>query len=189
MNSKAFYDSIRATLFAGKISGKQFEGMEAILSEYSNRCINDLRKLAYVLATAYHETAKTMQPIAEYGKGRGYDYGKKLKMSRQPYSTPNHIYYGRGHIQLTWYENYYSMGKKMGIDLLNNPDLMLTMSVSISAMFTGMINGMFTGKRLGDYFTADKTDPVNARKIVNGLDAAGKIKGYYELFYGALTMQ
>lgn len=188
MNTKSFYDSIRANLFGGKISSKQFEGLEAILQEYSSLCINDLRKLAYILATAYHETAKTIQPIKEYGLGKGYDYGKKLKMSRKPYSTPNQIYYGRGFVQLTWYENYDAMGKQLGIDLLNNPDLMLNMKYSIDAMFIGMTKGMFTGKKLSDYFTDSKTDWVNARRIINGTDAAEKIANYAKIFYNALTL-
>lgn len=189
MNSKAFYDSVRATLFNGTISGKQFQGIDTILSEYNARCINDIRKLAYILATAYHETAKTMQPIAEYGKGAGRAYGGKVKMSRVPYTTPDKIYYGRGHVQLTWYENYEAMGKRLGVDLLNSPDLALSMGVSVKIIFEGMLKGMFTGKKLSDYFTAEKTDAINARRIVNGTDAALKIKGYYDLFYGAIIMQ
>jgi len=110
-------------------------------------------------------------------------------MSRKPYTIPDQLYYGRGHVQLTWFENYQAMGKALGIDLLNNPDLMLTMDVSVKATFLGMTKGMFTGKSLSDYFTDSKTDPLNARKIINGLDAAQKIRGYYDLFYGALTLQ
>lgn len=189
MNSKSFYDSIRPTLFSGSIGTKQFEGIEIIISEYNKQCINDLRKLAYILATIYHETAKTMQPIAEYGKGKNYDYGKKLKMSRKAYSTPNQIYYGRGYIQLTWYENYDAMGKKLGLDLLNNPDLMLNVRVSTEATFKGMILGMFTGKKLIDYFNSKKTDWINARKIINGLDAAEKIANYAKIFYKSLTLE
>jgi len=189
MNTKSFYDSIRLTLFNGSISGKQFEGLEAILNEYNVLCLNDVRKLAYILATVYHETAKTIQPIREYGKGKGLDYGKKLKMSRKHYTVPDQLYYGRGHVQLTWFENYQAMGKALGVDLLNNPDLMLTMDVSVKATFLGMTKGMFTGKSLSDYFTDSKTDPVNARKVINGLDSAQKIRGYYDLFYGALTLQ
>lgn len=188
MNTKSFYDTIRQTLFSGSISSKQFEGIEAIINGYNKRCINDLRKLAYSLATVYHETAKTMQAIAEYGKGKNYDYGKKLKMSRKPYSVPNQIFYGRGYPQLTWYENYDNMGKQLGLDLLNNPDLMLKLDVSVDALFIGMTKGMFTGKKLSDYFTSDKSDWVNARKIINGLDAAEKIAGYAKIFYNALTL-
>lgn len=194
MNTKTFYDSIRATLFTGSISTAQFKGLEAILLEYDRLCVNDPRKLAYILATAYHETAKTMQPIAEYGRGKNYDYGKKLKMSRKPYTTPDKIYYGRGFVQLTWYENYANMGKLLGVDLLNNPDLAMTMDIAIKILFEGMLKGKssfgdFTGKSLEDYFTTTKTDPLNARRIINGMDAADKIKGYYDLFYKALTAQ
>lgn len=188
MNTKLFYDSIRPTLFKGSISVSQFNGIEAVISEYNKLCINDIRKLAYVLATAYHETARTMAPIAEYGKGKNYDYGKQLKMSRKPYVTPKQIYYGRGFVQLTWYENYEAMGKQLGLDLLNNPDLLLTLKASIDVMFTGMIKGMFTGKKLSDYFTTDKTDWVNARKIINGLDAANTIAGYAKIFHNSLTL-
>jgi len=186
MNTKAFYDSIRTTLFKGKISSKQFEGIEAIIAEYSRLCVNDLRKLAYILATAYHETGYSMQPIEEYGKGKSYDYGKKLKMSRKPYTTPDKLYYGRGLVQLTWFENYSGMGKILNLPLLEQPELLLKMDVSVKVLFNGMINGRFTGKSLGDYFTSDKTDSFNARKIINGLDKAKTIEGYYKLFYGAL---
>jgi len=188
MNTKSFYDSIRSTLFKGTISSKQFQGIEAIIAEYNRVCLNDPRKLAYVLATAYHETATTMQPIAEYGKGAKYDYGKKLRMSRKPYTTPDKLYYGRGLVQLTWYENYQAMGKFLSMPLLEQPELLLDMEVSVRVLFTGMIRGMFTGKSLGTYFTADKTDPINARRIINGTDAAARIKGYYDLFYGALIL-
>lgn len=189
MNSKAFYDSIRETIFKGTISTKQFEGVEAILSEYTRLCINDTRKLAYILATAFHETASTMQAIEEYGKGKNYTYGRKIKMSRKPYETPDRIYFGRGHVQLTWYENYDSMGKVLGVDLLNKPELALTMEVSVKVLFTGMIRGMFTGRKLADYFTPEKSDAYNARRIVNGIDKAVTIQKYYDKFYNALILQ
>lgn len=187
MNTKAFYDVIRSSLFKGSITTKQFEGLEAIIKEYMALCINDTRKLAYILSTAFHETAKTMQPISEYGKGKGYEYGKKLKMSRKPYVSPDKLYYGRGYVQLTWYENYDAMGKLLKFDLLNNPDLLLKADVSVKVLFQGMIKGMFTGKKLSDYFSEEKTDAYNARKIINGLDKAKLIEGYFEVFYGALT--
>lgn len=201
METKLFYDSIRYSLFAGSISKKQFEGIEAILKEYARRSMNDTRKLAYILATAYHETARTMQPIEEYGKGKNYDYGKMLKMGggpkkRIPYTLPKKLFYGRGHVQLTWYENYQAMGKFLGIDLLNNPELALTMDVSIKIMFEGMIRGMFTGRKLDDYFNDKVVTPeeikksfFNSRKIINGIDAAEKIASIAVVFYNALNLK
>lgn len=192
MNKTKFYDIIRKELFGGKISVKQFDGIEAALSAFNANCIIDVRWRAYMLATVYHETAKTMQPISEFGKGKGYDYGKKLKMNRKPYSTPNKIYYGRGHVQLTWFENYDNMGKILGIPLLQQPELMLTTTISLRVMIEGMTKGKssfgdFTGRSLEDYFNDSKTDPVNARRIINGLDKAQLIASYYHIFYKALT--
>jgi len=189
MNQRSFYDSIRETLFKGSISSDQFRGIDAILERYHELCINDVRKLAYILATVYHESAKTMQPIEEYGKGAKYDYGKKLRMNRTAYSVPDKIYYGRGLVQLTWYDNYKAMGKILNLPLLEQPELLLNMEVSVKVLFNGMMEGRFTGKSLKDYFTSDKTDAFNARKIINGLDKATTIQGYFNVFYGALILK
>lgn len=198
MNKEKFYAAIRTGLFAGSISTRQFEGIDAILTALSANGITDTRHMAYMLATAYHETAKTMQPIEEYGKGQGRDYGKKLKMGKGPgkrveYLTPDKLYYGRGHVQLTWYENYQAMGKLLGLPLLEQPELMLTPGVSAKVMIEGMTRGKskfgdFTGKSLEDYFNDKITDPVNARKIINGVDKAETIAGYYKIFYDAIML-
>src|SRR5690606_16382609 len=102
MDRKIFYDRIRP-LFGGTITQGQVEGMEAILNEWEARELTDQRHLAYVLATAFHETAKTMQPVREYGRGKGRPYG-------DPDPLTGLIYYGRGHVQLTWKGNYRKMG-------------------------------------------------------------------------------
>jgi putative chitinase len=53
-------------------------------------------------------------------------------------------------------------------------------------MFLGMINGMFTGKKLKDYFHDVSADWVNARRIINGLDRANDIAAYAKKFLAAL---
>src|SRR4249920_15149 len=78
--SKLFFDEVRVTLFSDSLSQGQVDGMNALLDAWERismvRPDVDLRWLAYVLATDFHETAFTMQPIEEYGKGAGYDYGE-----------------------------------------------------------------------------------------------------------------
>src|SRR5688572_1317960 len=123
MPRKAFYDEIRDSLF-GKMTQGQVNGIEAILNEWDKSGLTDKRWLAYILATAYHETATTMQAIREYGFGKGKAYGK-------PHPKTGHIYAGRGLVQITWYENYLKMGKILGIDLVNNPDLALNIDVAV----------------------------------------------------------
>ncbi|OCX54255.1 hypothetical protein BEL04_08335 [Mucilaginibacter sp. PPCGB 2223] len=190
--TKNFYDTIRPALFNGALSTAQVNGIEAILTCCADAAITDQREVAYILATIYHECDRTMQPIEESGKGARYDYGKQLKRGggpgkRIPYLTPKQLYYGRGYVQLTWYENYEAQGKLLGLDLLNHPELVLQPAIAAKVLTHGMTHGDFTGHRLAEYFTPQLTDFVNARKIINGLDCAERIAGYAGIFLKALT--
>jgi putative chitinase len=193
LNRKYFFVTVRTTLFKTGLKQTQVNGLNAILDRWEASELTDFRWLAYMLATTFHETAKTMQPIEEYGKGKNYKYGKKVKRSGIPYTLPDKIYYGRGYVQLTWYENYETMGRLLGIDLLNNPELALDAHHAADIMFEGMTKGNsnfgdFTGKSLEHYFNDTKEDWVNARKIINGLDKAELIAGYGKKFYNALKL-
>jgi len=180
-----FFDSIRDSVFHGKLSQPQVEGINSILAAFDGY---DIRQVAYVLATTYHETGHTMQPVEEYGKGKGRPYGSKIKQNGQPYTTPDHIYYGRGHTQNTWYENYQMLthANKNGWDFLNNPDLLLQDEPSVWATKYAMTNGSYTGKKLSDFFNDTRTDPIGARTIINGHDQAALITTYYYGFIKAL---
>jgi len=185
INRLNFYNNYRLNF--GKLSTTQVNGFESIFNEWDSRKFNDIRWLAYMLATTYHETAKTIKPIEEYGKGKTRLYGKKLKHSGISYSYPNKIYYGRGFVQLTWYENYELMGRLLKLDLLNKPELCLTLEISTKIMFEGMLKGSssvgdFTGRCLEMYFNTKLEDPVGARRIINGTDKADLIASYYWLF-------
>ncbi len=191
-NRKIFYSIVRTAFFGDKLSQSQVTGMESIFDEWEKLGKTDLRQLAYIFATSYHETAATMAPIEEYGKGAGRKYGKKIKMNGQPYEKPDKIYYGRGFVQLTWFENYEKMGKLLGIDLLNHPEYALNPYWAVKIMFEGMFTaasakGDFTGKHLDQFFNAKTEDPIGARKIINGIDQAEKIAGHYHKFLAALT--
>lgn len=173
-------------MFGGKITESQVKGMEAILDEYeANYSTLSLHALAYILATTYHECARTMQPIEEYGKGRGRDYGLYKKMDGTSYLGYPHIYYGRGFVQLTWFENYEKAGKKLGVDLLNKPELALSLPIATKILFAGMVEGWFTGRKLSQYFEG-KIDFQGARRIINGTDKAVMIAGYAQTFYNGL---
>lgn len=164
-------------------------GINAIIDYSVNVAeIDDWRKISYILATAYHETARTFEAIEEFGKGKGKPYGQKIKQNKRKYTTPDKLYFGRGLVQLTWYENYDRFGKFLGIDLLNNPELCLNLDVSVKILVEGMERGMFTGVGLSRYFNDQRCDYVNARKIVNGLDRAELIASYAEKFLFCLNI-
>lgn len=179
INRKTFYDSVRLSLFGGSMSQKKVLGMETILNEWEAEKLTDLRYLAYMLATTYHETAHTMEPVAEYGHGKGRKYG-------EPDPVTHQTYYGRGFVQLTWKGNYEAMSKVTGVDLVNDPDKAMDISIATKILFYGMLHGSFTGKKLSDYFNDLTTDWIKARRIINGLDKADLIAGYAEKFFTAL---
>lgn len=187
INKKLTFEKIVKNF--GKLNQKQVEGIDALISEYQNQGLTDLRFVAYILATAWWETANTMQPIAEFGKGKGRDYGKKLRMNRKLYTNTQNIFYGRGFTQNTWIDNYEKLTKcnTKGWDFVNNPDLLLELEPSIWATFYAMQTGLYTGKKLSNYFNKTTNDPVNARIIINGTDKAEKIADYYHKFLNSIS--
>lgn len=186
-----FFDNIKKLKLKTSFNQKQIDGMNTILKGWEASGLKDLRWLAYMLATAFHETGFTMQPIEEYGKGKNRKYGKKLKMNGGKYSTPDKIYYGRGYVQLTWYENYEKMGRVLNVDLLNFPEKALNETIALKIMIEGMTLGLtnrgdFTGKSLEDYFNGRTEDWYNARRIINGTDKAKDIANYAKKFHASL---
>lgn len=195
IDRKKFFDAIRPYL-DGSLTAGQVNGLEAMISEFERKQWGDIRWLAYIMATSHHETAKTHEPIEEYGKGHGRDYGKKLDYGmgpgkRVPYSTPDKLFYGRGHTQNTWLMNYKKLAlaaKQQGFDwdFVNQPELLLQMHPSIWTIFYAMSTGLYTGRRLNQYFTVGINDPVKARYIINGQDCAEKIAGHHKAYLAAL---
>lgn len=164
MNFQIFFDDVRNSLFGGKLSQGQVEGMEKII----NYSTVSLDQLAYVLATVKWETAHTMQPIKEYGS--------TAYLKSKPYWP----YYGRGLVQLTWKDNY----AKYGLD--KTPDKALEWDLSLFVLFDGMTKGLFTGKKLDDYINDNKRDYINARRIINGTDRAKEIAQIADAYRTAL---
>lgn len=198
--NSTFFNHVRGKLFSGSLKQEQVDGMNALILAGVEQGLT-VQQHAYVLATAYHETARTMQPIAEYGRGQNYAYGRwQTNSAGMKYCYKNgsrdvvytqdecpHLFYGRGFVQLTWYSNYLRAGEKLGVNLLNNPDLALQTDLSAKIMILGMKDGWFTGKKLRDYIKDTGCDYVNARRIVNGTDKASLIAGYARTFENALN--
>lgn len=182
MNRKSFFDFIRADLAKGTMNQTQVNGINDLLdvwfadfTDYPNEF------LAYCLATAWHETAFTMQPIEEYGKGRGRKYGRRNE-------TTGKAYYGRGYVQLTWGYNYKRAGIELGMgqDLFNHPEKVMVPETAAKILFQGSIEGWFTGKKLADYIGENSANYRQCRRIINGMDKASQIAKYASIFEHAI---
>jgi putative chitinase len=178
LDRAAFFARVRASvLFGGHLTQSQVDGFGALLDAAPSDMAAE--PLAYVLATAYHETARTLQPIEEIGRGKGKSYGI-------PDPATGQAYFGRGYVQLTWRTGYAKAEKELGRPFVNRPDLALQPDLAAAILYRGMAEGWFTGKKLADYFGHGKADPVGARRIVNGTDKAAQIASYYKVFLSAL---
>jgi putative chitinase len=188
--TEAFFGDVR--VFCGPLREPQVEGFNCLLSAMGAAGWST-GWAAYGFATAFHETAMTMQPIKERGgdayfhrlydiEGERPDVAKRLG-NLQPGDGVR--YAGRGFVQVTGRSNY----ARFGID--GSPDDALRPDVAAKILVSGMADGMFSGKGLGDYLPAEVGKPeqfVAARKIINGVDRAQQIANYALQFQRALIV-
>ena len=185
----AFYAAIRP-LFDGALSTRQFVGIEAKLKAFGVTA-SPLAWVAYGLATSYWETARTMQPVEEVGRGRGRAYGLPGKHGGQ-------IPFGRGDVQLTWDRNYERADRELGLGgtLLASYALALRPDISARIMVEGMREGWFAADKVGCHTfarhlpTTGRAPPKRfeaARRIINGTDHAAQIAALALAFQDALV--
>lgn len=180
INPVNFFTYVRQHLFKGKLTTAQVEGLNALLE--ATECW-PVSWRAYALATAYHETAFTMQPIKEYGSHKYLDKYDQGKLAAALGNTPQddddgQLYAGRGYVQLTGRANYAKAAKLLGLPLLSQPDLALRADVAAKILRSGMESGWFTGKSLKTYLPAEigtYEQFKQARRIINGTDKWDKI--------------
>ena len=199
IDRKAFFDDVRGALYGGRLSSGQVEGLTALLDRFERGGeTEDRRVLAYMLATAHHETGGRLQPVRETFAAtdavaidildRAFAAGRLPQVSA-PYwrrDGEGKSWLGRGLVQITHRRNYARLAALTGIDLVGRPELAMEMAAAVEILFVGMLRGAFTGRRLGDHFSAGNADWVGARQIVNGLDRAEKVAGYGRAFFAAL---
>lgn len=167
-------------------------GVEGMIAAFNADGKVTYPEAAYMLATAYHETSGTMQPIYEKGSKAYFDKYDTGKLSSNLGNTPEkdgdgYLWRGRGFVQLTGKDNYVKASKKLNIDFVANPDLVLQLDNATKIMILGMREGWFTGNKLSNYINKSGIDYVNARRIINGTDKAEQIAKYAAKFREALS--
>ncbi|MEL7495866.1 MAG: DUF4231 domain-containing protein [Cyanobacteria bacterium J06554_11] len=134
--------------------------LPGILDALAAYAILDKQVLIGLLATVRIETGG-LKPVHEWG---GESYWSRYE-GRQDLGNVNAgdgiKYHGRGYIQLTGRSNYRTYGKKLNVDLENNPDLAMDPKVSAQVLACYFKErGVATAARAGDW--------RRVRKLVNG---------------------
>ena len=176
----AFYKAVRGGILGPKLEQNEVDGCEAILTAMAG---TPLSHCAYALATAYHETARTMQPVREaYWLSEAW---RKANLRYWPW-------YGRGYVQTTWHDNYVRADNALRLcgSLIANPDRAMEPPIAAAVMRRGMSEGWFTGHTLAQHLparigTVDQFE--GARRIINGTDKAHSIATYALQFQAALV--
>lgn len=177
-----FFAAVRKSLFGGKLTAGQVQGMEAKLKAFQEAGYS-VSWAAYALATSYHETAQRMLPVRE-----GLNASDRWRKANLRY----YPYYGRGDVQLTWLENYKRADRELGLEgaLLKNLDLALDPDISAKVMVRGMQEGWFSkGNTLAKHLPNPEgtvSQFRQARRIINIMDKADLIAGYAIKFQTAL---
>lgn len=126
------------------------------------------------LATARTEIGKDYKPKREIitpelaNKNYGARYGNRRG------TDDGFTYRGAGIIQLTFRGNYQEFGDKIGVNLVDNPDLLMDINISAKVLARYF-------KDKGVNVALDKKDFLEARILVNGINPHTKLpNGYSE---------
>lgn len=179
------FDAGREYLFKNSYTMLQIDSINGIFAECVRQGVRLKSQIAYILATAYHEgndyngkstgSIQALVPISEKGS--------ESYLRKKPYWP----YIGMGYVQLTWLENYKKfqplLKEKFSVDIIKDPKSLLRIDVAAFVLVYGMINGMFSGKKLSTYINSGKTDYPAARKVVNWTDKAEHIASIASKFY------
>lgn len=142
-----------------------------ILSEVTRRGVRDKAQVAYILATSVHESGAGAF-MEEFASGRDYEGRRSLGNTQRGDGTR---FKGRGYVQITGRRNYTDWSRRLGIDLVSNPNRAKDPRIASQILVGGMMDGTFTGRGLGRYVGGGRADFYNARRVVNGTDRAGGI--------------
>lgn len=113
------------------------------------------------------------------GAGTGAAYSATVSPTYTKAAGSELAYYGRGYVQLTWWNNYATAGIPLsrGLELLFDPEVSLDPSVAYKLMSYCLLTGFgfANGRKLSDYLYGSTTNYTKARHMVNGNDSAGEI--------------
>lgn len=215
INRETFFTWVRKNIFNGRLTQSQVDGMNAILDAAEELGVNDIRMIAYALATPVIETGGTYEPVSEnlnysvaaltskfpnrISVADAQKYGRSAMKPANQEAIANTIYGGNwgkenlGNTQTGDGWKYRGRGLTQitgrrnyaKFGYENNPEGVSVLKDAAIIMVKGMRDGSFTGKKFSDYF-GSTAQWVQARRMINSLDRAEYIAGFAQKFYSAL---
>lgn len=182
LNMRLFFDKARQRPFERALTVEAVHDIETIARRWFQTETGTIEQLAYILATAFWETAR-FKTMEEYADGKAYE-GRTDLGNTVPGDGPR--YKGRGFPMLTGRRNYTYWQQLTGRPLIAQPALATDAVLSARILIEGMMRGTFTGKKLPDYVNETIVDYRDARRVVNGTDKALEISNIAYSFLDAI---
>ncbi|MCC5914636.1 MAG: hypothetical protein JJU46_09705 [Balneolaceae bacterium] len=181
INNENFIDCIKNSV-SNYLKEHAEASMPGIYTEMKNAGLTTAQA-AYVIATAQHESHFGRLMVEQNVRPGRYE-GREDLGNTQPGDGDKYI--GRGYVQLTGRANYQYWTNRLGIDLINNPELAEDPEIAATILVEGMKYGLYTGRKLSDHINEFETDYINARWVVNGTDRAEDISFLAQDFQEAI---
>jgi hypothetical protein len=183
-------DTLINTAVLPSLKGIARRTVPFILAECTANQVHDKGQVAYILATAEHEShlGNLMTEIGDedYFR-RSYDPPSNVaKQLGNQVKGDGPRYRGRGFVQITGRRNYTDWAKHLNIDLLNQPEMATIPPIAAKILVMGMMQGTFTGAALGEFVQEGHRDFVEARQVVNGHDRATHIAEIAQVYFNSL---
>jgi predicted chitinase len=164
---------IQKEVHTEKINGNIRSQLPHILQALTQRGLNDTDMLMMALGTIRAESA-AFQPIDEgISKYNTTPKGTEGRHAFDLYDFKSDLgndavgdgalYKGRGFIQLTGHDNYASVGKQIGVDLLADPD-----AANDPATAAAILAQFLKNKESAIRAALKRNDLAHARRLVNG---------------------
>lgn len=186
----AFFAAVRESLFGGKLSQRDVDMLTLIAGaweRYGDKFSFGDYRLAYLMATAFHETGRFKWLREIWGPTAAQKRYEGRKDLGNTVPGDGKRFMGRGLVHITGRRNYTDWAERLDLDMVGRPELAEDPEIAARILVEGCVKGTFTGKRLSDYINSDQIDYVNARRVVNGLDKADLIGSYAVKFATALA--
>ncbi len=179
------YNKLYKSLLRRNLNVYQVAALNALFNAWdTNPTLENDKRLAYIVATVFHESFDMLYPIREcmcrddagsrecvrrlHAKGKASAYHRS-------HPKTGFSYYGRGQTQLTLDENYQRITQKLGlsVDLFKQPDEAQTLDISSRNAVLGLYHGWYRhvgGRWLGLKHIAFDSDNdwVFARQVLIG---------------------
>lgn len=162
-----------AASFKKPLRRVQGDSVRALAAEAERHEVTSLWQFAYILGTCWHESWFVPQ------KEKRARVGTTVWEMQEKYWHTG--FYGRGLIQLTHERNYLKFGKIRDKDFVKNPDAVMQIEESAFIAVHGMVNGLFTGRKLSTVpevagINTAAIDELLARHHFPFLTSKGKVR-------------